>query len=513
MFEKVLIANRGEIAVRVIRACRELGVRTVAVYSEADRDAMHVRLADESVLLGPAPSRESYLVKERILNAATNLGADGIHPGYGFLSENAEFVRMCEKAGVKFIGPDSRAMQAMGDKVSAKQNAIAAGVPVAPASKGAVQGPDEAREVTECIGLPVIVKAVHGGGGMGMRIVRSMAELEKAVADASAQAASAFGSEEVFIERFVEDPRHIEYQILGDEHGHVVHLGERDCSVQRRNQKLLEEAPSPALTPEVRATMGELCVKLAKQVGYSCAGTMEFLYKDGEFFFMEMNTRLQVEHPVTELVYGVDLVEWQLRVASGEELTLKQADLKPKGWAIEARVNAENPFADFLPTPGPVESYLPPGGPGVRVDSYLYAGYTVPSSYDSLVAKLIAFGEGREQAIRRLRRALGEYHMGDLVTNIPFHQEVLNDPAFVSGDFNTGFLRTSGILDRMQDVKKRHERAEQARLAAALAAIEAQVGTERFIRLAAAAKGQRRGTPQGTRWQETARREAVRRWG
>jgi acetyl-CoA carboxylase, biotin carboxylase subunit len=510
MFEKVLIANRGEIAVRVIRACRELGVKTVAVYSEADQDALHVRLADESVLLGPAPSRESYLVQEKVLEAAERLGAEAIHPGYGFLSENASFVELCEKRGIKFIGPSSNAMREMGDKVSAKRNAIKAGVPVAPASKGAVQA-DEAPAVVEEIGLPVIVKAVHGGGGMGMRIVRTMEELEKAVKDASAQAASAFGSDEVFIEKFIEDPRHIEYQILGDEHGHVVHLGERDCSVQRRNQKLLEEAPSPALTQEVREELGARCVKLAKQVGYSCAGTMEFLYKDGEFSFMEMNTRLQVEHPVTELVYGVDLVDWQLRVASGEKLTLKQEDLKPKGWAIEARVNAEDPFMDFMPTPGPVGHYLPPGGPGIRVDSYLYGGYTVPSDYDSLVAKLIAFGEDREQAMRRLRRAFSEYEMGGLVTNAPFHVEVLSDPMFRSGEFDTGFLRTSGIIDRLKEVKKRHESEANLRMAAALAGIESKVGLERFIRLAAAARAQRAPSV-SSRWRDMARREALRRW-
>src|SRR5581483_5749318 len=400
MFEKVLVANRGEIAVRVFRACKEMGIGTVAVYSEADARAPHVKMADEAVLLGPAPSLQSYLVKEKILKAAKDTGADGIHPGYGFLSEKSDFVRMCEKAGVKFIGPNSKAMDAMGDKVSAKRNAIKAGVPVAPASDGAVH-PGDARKVVEKIGLPVIVKAVHGGGGMGMRVVHTMDELEKAVRDASAQAASAFGSDEVFIEKFVTDPRHIEFQILGDEHGHVISLGERECSIQRRNQKLLEEAPSPAITPEVRADMIARVTKLAKSVGYSCAGTMEFLYKDGHFYFMEMNTRLQVEHPVTELVTGIDLVTRELRI------------------------NAEDAYNQFAPAPGLVRKLRRPAGPGVRVDDGIEEGFTIPSTYDSMVMKLITTAETRHDDIERMQRALDELVIeGDLKTNVPFHRMV-----------------------------------------------------------------------------------------
>jgi acetyl-CoA carboxylase biotin carboxylase subunit len=469
MFEKVLIANRGEIAVRVIRACRELGVKTVAVYSEADERAPHVRMADESVLLGPAPSLQSYLVKEKIVKAALDTGADGVHPGYGFLSEKADFVRALDKAGVKFIGPSAAAMDAMGDKVSAKRNAIKAGVPVAPSSDGAVKAED-AKRIVEKIGLPVIVKAVHGGGGMGMRIVRTMEELEKAVRDASAQAASAFGSDEVFIEKFVDNPRHIEYQVLGDEHGHVIHLGERECSIQRRNQKLLEEAPSPVIDMETRMALGEKVVKLAKSVGYSAAGTMEFLFKDGQFYFMEMNTRLQVEHPVTELVTGVDLVKWQLRVASGERLTLQQSDITWRGHALELRINAENPYAGFAPAPGHVARYERPAGPGVRMDDGIYAGFTVPSAYDSMVAKLITYADDRPSNLRRSLRALDEMVLeGDLKTNVPFHRMVLNHPAFQRGDMDTGFIVTHKLQEALEQEAK-DLAAKKRRLAAAVAA-------------------------------------------
>ena len=469
MFEKVLVANRGEIAVRVFRACRELGVRTVAVYSEADAKAPHVKMADEAVLLGPAPSLQSYLVKEKVLEAARATGADGIHPGYGFLSEKSDFVRMCEKAGVKFIGPNSKAMDQMGDKVSAKRNAVKAGVPVAPASEGSV-GAKDAAAVVEKIGLPVIVKAVHGGGGMGMRVVRSMDELEKAVRDASAQAASAFGSDEVFIEKFIEDPRHIEFQILGDEHGHVIHLGERECSVQRRNQKLLEESPSPVMTQQMRDDLGARCVKLAKSVGYSAAGTMEFLFKDGQFYFMEMNTRLQVEHPVTELVTGVDLVKWQLRVASGEKLALRQEDVRLRGHALEMRINAEDAYNQFAPAPGLVRRLDRPRGPGVRVDDGIEEGFTIPSAYDSMVMKLITYGEDRASSIERAQRALGEMVLeGDLKTNVPFHRVVLRTEAFRHGDLHTGFIRDQRIMEALED-EARERAARQRRLAAAVAA-------------------------------------------
>ncbi len=471
MFEKVLVANRGEIAVRVFRACKEMGIGTVAVYSEADARAPHVKMADEAVLLGPAPSLQSYLVKEKILKAAKDTGADGIHPGYGFLSEKSDFVRMCEKAGVKFIGPNSKAMDAMGDKVSAKRNAIKAGVPVAPASDGAVH-PGDARKVVEKIGLPVIVKAVHGGGGMGMRVVHTMEELEKAVRDASAQAASAFGSDEVFIEKFVTDPRHIEFQILGDEHGHVVYLGERECSIQRRNQKLLEESPSPAITPEQRHEIGERCVALAKSVGYSAAGTMEFLYKDGQFYFMEMNTRLQVEHPVTELVTGVDLVKWQLRVASGEKLTIKQSDVKLRGHALELRINAEDAYNQFAPAPGLVKRLRRPAGPGVRVDDGIEEGFTIPSTYDSMVMKLITTAETRHDDIERMQRALDELVIeGDLKTNVPFHRMVLRNKAFQAGDLNTGFIGREKLMEALDEEARAAARARAERAAALVAAL------------------------------------------
>ena len=471
MFEKVLVANRGEIAIRVFRACRELGVKTVAVYSDADADAPHRRFADESVHLGPAPSLQSYLVKEKILKAAQDTGADGIHPGYGFLSEKSDFVRMCEKAGIKFIGPNSRAMDEMGDKVSAKRNAIKAGVPVAPASEGAVK-PEQARAIVEKIGLPVIVKAVHGGGGMGMRIVERMDELDKAVRDASAQAASAFGSDEVFIEKFVRDPRHIEYQILGDEHGHVIHLGERECSVQRRNQKLLEESPSPAMTQEMRDDLGARCVKLAKSVGYSAAGTMEFLYKDGQFYFMEMNTRLQVEHPVTELVTGVDLVKWQLRVASGEKLTLKQEDIKLRGHALELRINAEDAYNGFAPAPGLVRRLKRPMGPGIRVDDGIEEGFTIPSTYDSMVMKLITHAETRHDNIERSLSALDQLVLdGDLKTNVPFHRLTLRNKAFRAGELHTGFIRDQKLMEALEHEAKEVAHAKRVKAAAVIAAL------------------------------------------
>ena len=469
MFEKVLVANRGEIAVRVFRACRELGVKTVAVYSDADAKAPHVKMADEAVHLGPAPSLQSYLVKEKILKAAQDTGADGIHPGYGFLSEKSDFVRMLEKASIKFIGPSSKAMDAMGDKVSAKRNAIKAGVPVAPASEGAVRA-DEARAVVEKIGLPVIVKAVHGGGGMGMRIVETMDELEKAVRDASAQAASAFGSDEVFIEKFIRDPRHIEFQILGDEHGHVISLGERECSIQRRNQKLLEEAPSPALTPEMRADMIERCTRLAKSVGYSAAGTMEFLHKDGQFYFMEMNTRLQVEHPVTELVTGIDLVKWQLKVCSGERLTIQQSDVRLRGHALELRINAEDAHNGFAPAPGLVRRLERPRGPGIRCDDGIEEGFTIPSAYDSMVMKLITHAETRLDNLDRMQGALSQLVLeGDLKTNVPFHRMVLRNEAFRKGEMNTGFIRTQRLMEALDEEAKAMA-LERAKRAAVLAA-------------------------------------------
>jgi len=410
-------------------------------------------------------------MKEKILQAARDTGADGIHPGYGFLSEKSDFVRMCERAGVKFIGPSSKAMDAMGDKVSAKRNAIKAGVPVAPASEGAVHAGD-AKAIVEKIGLPVIVKAVHGGGGMGMRVVRSMDELDKAVRDASAQAASAFGSDEVFIEKFIDDPRHVEFQILGDEHGHVISLGERECSIQRRNQKLLEESPSPVMTPQMREDMMARCVKLAASVGYSAAGTMEFLFKDNHFYFMEMNTRLQVEHPVTELVTGIDLVHWQLRVASGEKLTIKQEDVKLRGHALELRINAEDAYNGFAPAPGLVRRVRRPNGPGIRVDDGIADGFTIPSAYDSMVMKLITYSETRLENLDRMDRALDELLLeGDLKTNIPFHRMILQNEAFRKGEMNTGFIAKHKMMEALEAEAKSLARARRVRAAAIAAAL------------------------------------------
>ncbi|MHB8604014.1 MAG: acetyl-CoA carboxylase biotin carboxylase subunit [Thermoplasmatota archaeon] len=469
MFRRVLVANRGEIAVRVIRACREMGVKTVAVYSDADAQALHVKLADEAVRLGPPPSTESYLVQEKVIEAAERTGAEAIHPGYGFLSENFSFVRRCEKSGVKFIGPSSKAMEAMGDKVSAKRNAVKAGVPVAKASDGAVSDPAKAAKIAHDIGFPVIIKAVHGGGGIGMKIVEREADLPGAIESAMSTAASAFGSPDVFIEKFIDSPRHIEFQILGDEHGHVIHLGERECSVQRRNQKLLEESPSPALTPEMRTDLGEKAAKLARLVGYANAGTLEFLYKDGEFYFMEMNTRLQVEHPVTELVTGMDLVRWQLRIASGEPLTVKQSDVSWRGHALEVRLNAEDPYRGFAPSPGTVEHWQPPLGAGVRVDSYLYDGYTIPATYDSLVAKIVTWAPSRPENLQRMARALDETQVIGVTTNLPFHKLVVRDPVFIEGKLSTSFIRDRRLVETLEG-QAASERAKSKMRAAAVAA-------------------------------------------
>ena len=521
MFRKVLVANRSEIAVRVIRACREMGVASVAVYSDADQDALHVRMADEAVRLGPPPSRESYLLQDKILEVAEQTGAEAIHPGYGFLSENATFVRACERAGVKFIGPSSKAMEAMGDKVSAKRSAVKAGVPVSPGSDGPVDDPARARKLAEDIGYPVIVKAAHGGGGIGMRVVRDEKEIAGAIEGAMRQAESAFGNPEVFVEKFIENPRHIEFQILGDEHGNVVHLGERECSIQRRNQKLLEEAPSTILGTEERADIGGRAVKLAKLIGYTNAGTMEFLWKDGLFYFMEMNTRLQVEHPVTELVTGVDLVKLQLRIASGEKLPFTQQDVKLRGHAMELRLNAEDAYRSFAPSPGRVHELRWPQGPGIRVDAGIYAGFAVPGFYDSLVAKLIAYDSDRAGAVARLERALGETELEGLTTNIPFHRKLLAHDAFRAGRLHTGFIQEHGLLEEMVQERDR-ERAERRVMAAAVvAALERSGGgglrgyAHRLNRAAAAAPGTVAAGPVPTpsAWALAGRRERLRRGG
>jgi acetyl-CoA carboxylase, biotin carboxylase subunit len=445
LFKKILIANRGEIALRIIRTCKEMGIKTVAVYSEADRYSLHVRFADEAVCIGPGPSKESYLNIPRIIAAAEITNAEAIHPGYGFLAENAMFAEICESSGIKFIGPTPDAIEAMGDKALAKETMRKAGVPVIPGSDGVVETLEQAREIANEIGYPIMLKAAAGGGGKGMRMVKNDEELENAWQTARAEAEAAFGNPAVYIEKFIEKPRHIEIQILADEHGNVIHLGERDCSIQRRHQKLIEESPSPIVTPELREAMGQAAVKGAKSVKYRNAGTIEFLVdKDGNFYFMEMNTRIQVEHPVTEMVYGIDIVREQIRIASGEKLGIKQKQIKPNGHAIECRINAEDPFNGFRPSPGKITALHFPGGFGVRVDSHIYQEYVVPPYYDSMIAKLIVHAKNRDEAIARMLRALDEFVIEGIHTTIPFHIKILNSPQFRSGvDYDTKYIDTS----------------------------------------------------------------------
>ncbi|MGE5174755.1 MAG: acetyl-CoA carboxylase biotin carboxylase subunit [Hyphomicrobiales bacterium] len=441
MFRKILVANRGEIALRVIRAARELGIDTVAVYSEADRDSLHVRLADEAVCIGPAPSSASYLHVARIISAAEVTAADAIHPGYGFLSENAHFAEVCESCNLRFIGPTAEMIRLMGDKAVARKTMVAAGVPVTPGSEGVVQSVDEAIEVANSLGFPVIIKAAAGGGGKGMRIATDEDALRNGIRTAQAEAEANFGSGAVYLERYVTKPRHIEIQVLGDRHGSIVHLGERECSIQRRHQKLIEESPSPALTPALRAKMGEAAVKGAGAIHYEGAGTIEFLLgPDGDFYFMEMNTRIQVEHPVTEEVTRLDLIKAQIAVAAGDPLPFAQGDVRLQGHAIECRINAERPDQNFQPSPGLVRYFHAPGGPGVRVDSHLYSGYTVPPTYDSMVAKIICWGRDRDESIGRMRRALEETVVEGIDTTLGFHIRLLDDPEFRKGALHTGFI-------------------------------------------------------------------------
>jgi acetyl-CoA carboxylase biotin carboxylase subunit len=440
MFEKILIANRGEIALRIQRACRELGIRTVVVHSEADTEAKYVKLADESVCIGPPPATASYLNIPAIISAAEVTDAEAIHPGYGFLSENADFAEKVERSGFVFIGPRPENIRLMGDKVSAKQAMAKAGVPTVPGSEGAL--PDDAKEIVRIarkVGYPVIIKAAGGGGGRGMRVVHTEAALLNAVNMTRGEAQAAFANPVVYLERYLEQPRHIEVQILADAHKNAVHLGERDCSMQRRHQKILEEAPAPELPAKLRDRIGERCVDACRRIGYRGAGTFEFLYEEGEFFFIEMNTRIQVEHPVTEMITGVDLVQEQIRVAAGEKLRLRQKDIQVRGHAIECRINAEDPYR-FIPSPGRITSYHPPGGPGIRVDSHVYQGYTVPPHYDSMVGKVIAYGADREQAMARMRIALSEMVVEGIQTNIPLHRELLNDTRFLRGGVSIHYL-------------------------------------------------------------------------
>jgi acetyl-CoA carboxylase biotin carboxylase subunit len=447
MFRRVLVANRGEIAVRVIRACRELGIETVAVYSEADRNALHVQLADEAYCIGPTPSKQSYLHIPSIMSVATLTEVDAIHPGYGFLAENSDFAEVCEACGITFIGPSAQAIVTMGDKAVAKETMKRAGVPTVPGSDGLIQSVDEAVEVAEAIGYPVIIKATAGGGGKGIRVVRDPDALRQAITTAQREAETAFGNAGVYLEKYIERMRHVEIQILADRHGNVIHLGERDCSVQRRLQKLVEESPCPVLTEETRQAMGEAAVAAARAVDYVGAGTIEFIYApDGKFYFMEMNTRIQVEHPVTEWVTGVDLVREQILAAAGEPLSVRQEDIQLRGHAIECRINAEDPERNFMPSPGTITEYLPPGGIGVRVDSAAYPGYTVPPHYDSMIAKLIVWAPTREQAIDRMIRALMEFRIEGVKTTIPFHLKLLQHEKFRAGDVSTRFLEEYTVM-------------------------------------------------------------------
>ena len=448
MFEKILIANRGEIALRIQRACREMGIKTVAVYSEADAEAKYVRLADESVCIGPPPSTKSYLHVPSIIAAAEVTDAEAIHPGYGFLSENADFAERVESSGFVFIGPRPDTIRLMGDKVSAKDAMKASGVPVVPGSEGALNDdPDEWLRLAKEIGYPIIIKAAGGGGGRGMRVVHTEANLLQAVQMTQAEAGAAFGNPMVYMEKFLGNPRHIEIQVLSDAHGNAIHLGERDCSMQRRHQKVLEEAPAPGLDPKLRNKIGERCAEACRKIGYRGAGTFEFLYENGEFFFIEMNTRVQVEHPVTEFITGVDIVQESIRIAAGLELANKQKDIHFKGHALECRINAEDP-RNFLPSPGRISLYHAPGGPGVRVDSHVYQNYYVPPHYDSMIGKLITYGATREQAIARMRIALSEMIVEGIKTNIPLHQDLLVDQAVLEGGVSIHYLENKLGLNK-----------------------------------------------------------------
>ena len=442
MLRKVLIANRGEIAVRIIRACREMGIRTVAIYSEADKNALHVQLADEAICVGPAPSNKSYLNVKAILEAACLTGADSIHPGFGFLSENPNFAKICQEMGIKFIGPDYKLIELLGNKSKAKETMKRAGVPVVPGSEGLIYSKTQAVKLAEEIKYPVMLKASAGGGGRGIRIAYSQEELEKEYDIVKQEAKVAFNDDSLYLEKFVENPRHVEIQILADEHGNCIHLGERDCSVQRRNQKVLEETPSGILDEKTRNKMGEVAIKAVKEIGYSNAGTIEFLVdKNKEFYFMEMNTRVQVEHPVTEMVTGVDIIKEQIRIASGEKLKYKQKDIKFEGHSMEVRINAENPDKNFMPCPGTITGLHVPGGNGVRVDTAIYSGYTVPPTYDSMLAKLIVHGKTREESIAKMKSAVAEFVVEGITTNIDFLLKILENESFKTNNYDTSFIK------------------------------------------------------------------------
>ncbi|AMM93810.1 acetyl-CoA carboxylase biotin carboxylase subunit [Peribacillus simplex] len=449
MIKKVLIANRGEIAVRIIRACKELGIETVAVYSEADKEALHVQIADEAYCIGPKLSKDSYLNTTNIISTAKKTGSDAIHPGYGFLAENADFAELCRECNIIFIGPSPEAINKMGTKDVARETMRKAGVPIVPGSKGIIKDTDEGVALANQMGYPVIIKATAGGGGKGIRVARTEEDLIKGINITQQEAATAFGNPGVYIEKFIEDFRHVEIQVMADNHGNAIHLGERDCTVQRRLQKLVEETPSPALDGETRAEMGQAAVTAALAVNYSGAGTVEFIYDyvNRRYYFMEMNTRIQVEHPVTEMVTGVDLIKEQIKVASGDKLSLSQEDVTFNGWSIECRINAENPEKNFMPSAGKIHMYLPPGGYGVRVDSAAYPGYSIPPYYDSMIAKLIVHAPTRDEAIEKMKRALGEFVIEGINTTIPFHIKLLQHEQFVSGEFNTKFLEIYDVMN------------------------------------------------------------------
>ncbi|MGB9721407.1 MAG: acetyl-CoA carboxylase biotin carboxylase subunit [bacterium] len=465
MLKKILVANRGEIAVRILRACREMGIKSVTVYSDADRTALHTRYADEAYYLGPPPATESYLKIEKIIDIAKKSGAEAIHPGYGFLAENTQFAKAVEDAGIIFIGPNSKAIELLGDKIASKITMVKAGVPVIPGSEGEIKNEEDALKVIERIGLPVLIKAAGGGGGKGMRVVRDKKELSTAIKQAMGEAQSAFGNPTIFIEKFLEQPRHIEFQILADNYGNVVHLCERECSIQRRHQKLIEESPSAIMTPELRERMGEAAKKAVKASGYNNAGTVEFMVdKNRNFYFLEMNTRLQVEHPVTELTTGIDIVKEQFKIAAGEKLSLRQEDIKINGSAIECRISAEDPENNFAPSTGRIIELIEPGGPGVRVESGIYEGFEIPIYYDPLIAKLLVWAPTRREAIERMKRALKEYTIRGIKTSIPFHLLVMENPQFVAGDYDTTFI--DRILGK---IEYRKENRQVAAIAAVVA--------------------------------------------
>ena len=462
MVKKILIANRGEIAIRIMRACREMGIPSVAVYSEADKEALYVKYANEAYCIGPPPATASYLNIQKVIEVAKESGTDAIHPGYGFLAENPKFARACEEGGIKFIGPSSRVLELTGDKVTARREMIKAGVPVVPGTDECVAEFGQAREIANDIGYPVIIKPSGGGGGIGMTIVANEGELAKALKSTQAIATTTFGLCDVYIEKYLSNPRHIEFQILGDSKGNVVHLGERECSIQRRHQKLIEEAPSPALTPQIRYEMGEVAVNAARWVGYEGAGTIEFLYSDGRFYFLEVNARVQVEHPVTEMVTGMDIVKEQIRITSGLPLSIKQEEVRMNGSAIECRINAEDPLNDFVPSPGKLKGYHSPGGIGIRVDSGVYTSYTIPPFYDPIISKLIVWGRDRNEAIIRMRRALYEYIIVGIKNNIPFHKAVMENPRFVKGELGTHFIdRETTLMDDMKRIMEREKPLEE----------------------------------------------------